>query len=756
MSVSMINNVLPLNAPLSAANATPPSSKLPKQFSNETFTEVISYLTADQKMEIYAKLSQLPDTDRLTQEVADALNQNNLLSPILLNKDFYFYALLALEKGLITGMAFTTAQIFHNTASEHQLDEMQIVPLFKDNQVNPEASDMVDQTSEILSDVKFATKELRTKAVNAILAQKGVPNPQLPSYLSPQEKAKFFEIMKTLPPLEQQYLVVPDNRSRVVSNDLELIINDHILQSLAVRGCGILSRFTINGRQYLAMPSKGMVQAYLIAKFGDNAVTMVTREGLAPFEDMQNMILKGQRPAAIDSSMHPIDKADGYKLVRKFNECFLHDVYHAILMSYIPKEERLKCYGIGVLFQKALKELHSVGEIEDLQAMYASMIDMEHSHYRAMILSGRPITAKVFWETLFFKFAQDNKISKATISKAIAKELVENGDEYRSKYNLGADSLDKLYSQLDFLAHNSLIKSLKTFLNEKVENISFDQLTNFVMNKIKLPEIPLLDLIKIIKNGKSYLVRDAAADTLKIRLASLEFPHQLIQEVWKAAEKIGSAQALYVIRDFIIDRFESFINAQSKLDPKFIEFIRPRLQTAVAFENLIKTAIQTKNRKQVEFLLYGESAIRENINKQFSDGFTLMQSAVFAEDQAMVEYLLSLGAKPNLQKGQMSCSPIMISVSMKNDDLTQLLTLKGGSMTTNELQWMEDAMVNIEKLQRKTDEAAMIPGVVPGGKWTFEDYAKLIAVKEYDRGVNKFLPVLDTVKTNLDDPDVDK
>ncbi len=614
------------NSNINAKGVNPSRAKevsLPPKFSNESSEEVQAYLTPKEKEVRRQKLNQLPNQDKIIDEIVQALDQNHLQSPIFQHSDFYYYSLLALERGKISGLAFTTAQLFHNTLSQHPASDVEIVPLFQGDSANNTAVSMVDQTSELLSGVRFKTQELRNIALKN--ATGNTNTSFVPTHLTPAQRVTFFEMMKSLPDMEKQYLIVPDPHPPVVNERNDLDRNGFINERLSVLGFNVFMHVSKNGQPCRVIPSKGMMQAYLIAKAGHDATTMVTREGLAPFDDMLEMIPKLERPFAIDSPDNPIKSADGHIVIRKLNEGAIHDFYHANIMSSITGFECRKFYALAhiikreiiytssnskesipkknspsssmektfepatLFFTDSILDMTQKQAMEDLQDAFGLIVDMEHTSYQASKWNNLP-TSILEWAVLH------GKSRSKTIARVLAKELVKNGDHYRAVFGIGTDNLSQLMdyfkvNKLDYFttAFESELKeavfgvsdSILSLppLSDKDKQTQRDLLQAFINNKKKDPEITLSDLISKIRHGSSYLIRDRATEEFKLRL-NLSDPIncKYLEDAWLIAEERGAYQALYCVRDFIVSHYSEFIAAQDKFSPAFFSKVTSDLR----------------------------------------------------------------------------------------------------------------------------------------------------------------------------------
>lgn len=467
---------------------------LPNRFSNESFEEVTAYLSADQKNELAERLNRLPNQELISKELVKSIAENTLiqdvrnashpLSQVFFSKDFSDYLFLALRDRKISGLAYTTAQQFHSVLSQHSRNVVQHVSLFQGETINPEAYEMVESSSKVFSGLTFGNPAIQ-KYVEKLALGKESKGAEI-SHMNHEEIRRFFDLMKEIPPFEQQYFLVPDNRSRFVGSIGDTLKSNSITQRFAVFGVEALTRITKNGQNYIVIPSKGMMQAYLVAKFGSDAVTMVTRLGLAPLDDMLDMIQVGQRPYAVDNPKDPIKEADSYVLVQKLMEASHHDFYHALLMSYILKSERVKFYQLARMIKNEINSgMLSPEEQNDFEIMYRRLVDMEHYLFKRAALNREQITEEVTLEAMKLchpkydptKKENENKIPDMEMEKLQQLEKSYRKMKSKSKsenyyYSNGPRKLDDKITLKDLtkFARKSKYKFIKDMALELLED----------------------------------------------------------------------------------------------------------------------------------------------------------------------------------------------------------------------------------------------------------------------------------------------
>jgi len=158
--------------------------------------------------------------------------------------------------------------------------------------------------------------------------------------LTPTERARFATALKALPQSEQQFTVVW--LSEKPAEDSEWKIHNLVSGVLEPTFPGLGGKFEEeNGHSIypIVCPSVGIVQAYLVAKFGENAVTLQPEIGATDRKAYEE---------AFGRDVHPIGMSAPGAAVPNFIDGIkgngpgfsAHDIYHAIRLSQIPKSYR--------------------------------------------------------------------------------------------------------------------------------------------------------------------------------------------------------------------------------------------------------------------------------------------------------------------------------------------------------------------------------------------------------------------------------
>lgn len=721
---------------------------------NESFDEVITYLTELEKQNLLMTLERLPDRDTRIDEIKKALDEGYQLDEIFKQPNFSLYALAALKEEKISGMAFTTSQLFYNVYY-HQPHpaEIRTVQIFDGDAVNEEAHTMVDYTTKIGSGVLIPPDELE-KAMRIfqelVLKENGVKinHPDL----TPEQMVSFFELLRKLPTLEQQYMVVPEPNPPNLS-EKAVYINQRLQQI----GFNIFShQIASDGKVYRVIPSKGMIQSYLLAKAPKEAPLLVTRFQLATIDDMHRMILEDQRPLCLDVTfLGWVEEADHYKCNRKTNDATIHDFYHGNLMADIPRKERLKLYAAADILKQGLKnqleptlkerierafyqkDFISSTVLEKIKKVIDRIIDMEHFEYRIARLLNKKITGSLFWSVIQRCVQmEDSPDASKWIYQCMTKGLIERGDYYRERFELGGVNLKQLLKELkegNIYLQESLVEAL---------NIEINALTFF-------------SLVEKCVKGSSYLVKDKALHEINNRLTL-----ENVELVIDCARVIGSHATLRCVTEFVADHFSEFVKKVSlgEFKQDTTDFMLKRIQTSLHLEYLINNAILKKDHLVFAFLMQGEEFIKSIINKVFTE-WTLLQVALFKMDIGMINYLLMKGATPKLRPGQGSPSPVFIAASSGNIEVSLALVALGGEMTPlEESRFALQAQKAVELYQKvNAQNSYQFTNIEELQQWTVMTQwgigaSNVEALKSQGRGL-EFLPNLDAFSSSVDELD---
>jgi hypothetical protein len=250
----------------------------------------------------------------------------------------------------------------------------------------------------------------------------------MPPFLGDGNKlAEFVRIMRTLPPSEQRFLLVPDiqgDKSPPVVSEKHggNYFEAYISQAITYTGVNVFNRLKMNGQEMRIVSSVGMKQAFLEAQYGPDAVRLkpcIYRSTLSHIRESRILDycdLMVPTPDGEGGSRCPAT-ADGYKAPwYDFTE---HDFYHAILTSAVGRTYRK----VGIILADTVRNLATRAPKEDqrgLKQISGSLIDMEYSRFHHYSLSTSLLSVNAFWLTLNdqFTFLQTKVATRQFLEQA--------------------------------------------------------------------------------------------------------------------------------------------------------------------------------------------------------------------------------------------------------------------------------------------------------------------------------------------------
>lgn len=585
-------------------------------WNNETFDELTKYLKSEDK----DKLQLNNYSPEHLEEITQLIHQADWLSISKIN-DFPLYALFALKEKKISGMEFSTSQIFYNTLTHvDNKNQTEIIPLFnQQGELNPRAEWMIDETMKFFSDSndEFA-KQTIIKLKNTIKPNLFSMFSSLPTvteiqtwetYLkisaelakesdwTPQERQQFFFLIKTLPLSEQYFLLIQDDF------DAAETVTRRINFGL---GFNPLSRLLVNEKPMIMIPSKGMMQSYLYATRGNLAPHLVSRLCLSTWRGAYETMKHNGRDLYISFKplLHLEPKlVDTYASSSRSAEAEKHDgIYHAARFADIPLLMRQFYFEIiDALWPTLTCSSPSKTTLTQLftEAVAKRIIDMENTAYdrrfrnnvfiSKLKLYGSPKYKAIFPKDLSH-YLYDNKYPlwksinsymeqalsalkrRPSCKKKVETEIVEaqwivarkmviifiaNEEEWHRKYNFSIAEL---------------------FLAEKVYNSFLKLLTDAFYThiyEVKSKSLPELELF-IQETSCLYLRDEAERELIKIDLKNaLAF-----------SEKIQSASLANKIYEKFIKNFDDYMK-----EDLFIRLLNT-YPTQLAF--VVKTAAMMK------------------------------------------------------------------------------------------------------------------------------------------------------------------
>lgn len=399
------------------------------------------------------RLSKITDGDllQLVKEIDKFDFQNSQEGSKLLDPQLPNLAMEALRRGLLTTHQAATVMQFWGALQYHQnKNDLQSVELFDGNFNNPVAVELIQETLKFDSTVE-----------------------PTPPYLEGKKFDTFISLMQKLPLSEQRFLLVPDIQGNPSSKELDQQLEagkkrPYISQIIKhSTGINVFGRVNYQGRPTRMVPSMGMMQAFLDAQFGEQAVTIKPRTYLSTDMQLRECGMNDTR-----DMLMPFPNSNGVNRNPKLADYYkapwydfpYHDFYHCIIASGVGKFfRRAAIDAADVVMQladtKLSKEnvLINAASHDDLKRLSSSIIDMEHTSFQHYPLTLKWPKDHVFWMS----------IQVAMTIRPVAKSYKDTLDAFKAIYwNLVA----KYPDQFSIESFKGIIKEMEIFRNRKGGN----------------------------------------------------------------------------------------------------------------------------------------------------------------------------------------------------------------------------------------------------------------------------------------------
>jgi hypothetical protein len=216
--------------------------------------------------------------------------------------------------------------------------------------------------------------------------------------------ALFLEKLKAFPLSEQRFLLVDDLQGNLTSHP-ENPYTATVSQALKVTGVNVFNR--VISKKLRIIPSAGMMQAFLDAQYGDNAVKIKPRISLSTTSHIYDTRLTDTNdlmfstPGEDGNSRCP-EKADGY--LAPWYDFPYHDFYHAICSSAVGKTYRK----VGILASNLIRSYAKIAPSHDQKGLHQlafNFVDMEYPAFHHYVPAAFNITPPImFWLTINVQF----------------------------------------------------------------------------------------------------------------------------------------------------------------------------------------------------------------------------------------------------------------------------------------------------------------------------------------------------------------
>lgn len=327
-----------------------------------------------------------PDKNKITQLV-QALEQRNWVNPLFSSLDeFPYYAMEALNEGMITLEQFTTLMFYrmavqyHKNAKEIRSIALFVIdPLTKAPKPNPVARDLIQRTLrpvQTILDPLYPESELLDETK---------------PHLTDAQVDQFFEKMASKPLSEQQFFIAPDIQDES-SQEISEIVQDLLDRKRTISqdiketvGINVFNRFLLHSpgkpdKKMRMIPSLSMMQIFLDVKF-ENPVKINPVICLSPIEAIWQNARERTRELAITFTNIKLPITADHLYAPAYDFPY-HDFYHAIIASAVP-QKHIEGFLILVEILEQMSEDRQFENIKHIIKEFADRIlDMEKSYYR--------------------------------------------------------------------------------------------------------------------------------------------------------------------------------------------------------------------------------------------------------------------------------------------------------------------------------------------------------------------------------------
>ncbi len=482
----------------------------------EKYRDLIANLSEVQRVKLEDKIGLI--ADHQVETAVEAILRGDLSAPVFKDNDFPLSALLALKEGLIDGLTFSTSQMFGNALNwAKPWTEFEIIPLFNGDAINDRAWRLIKETCKPFMVTQFSHE------IHEIENEYGYEDER--PLLNDDQLKTFFALAKELPAIDRQFLVFretnPINLKETHQTTVSVMINTQAFNAL--------SRISDSetGSPLRMVPSKGIIQALLIAKWGESAPTLISRFLISPSPALAEEIPVNERDFCLNFSHLPlVTKADLRDCDLSLNEVEYHDGYHGYIFGSIPAASRIKFYECAHIFKNWMEEeAHAKSKSRfAFECAFDSIVDMEHGIYtlykKEEIVN---LEEEIFWTSIVHSIIKSSSIYfyihpkahqlkaekvkelfRSKVFKVFVNKIIDYADDYRRK----GIKLDYLLSD-----EKNVIDSNK---EKRKELELLSNQTKKILRK-RFHQKSKDKLVRLSKNRKSYLLREGAKNKLKSR-----------------------------------------------------------------------------------------------------------------------------------------------------------------------------------------------------------------------------------------------
>lgn len=342
----------------------------------QAYASLTRRLTPAQQQEITLLIQQQgKEIDKL----CEAAKSGNLNHPIFDKNNmqqFPCLALAAFKEAKLSSEDFSALMVYWSILKHHDEKEIQTVKLFnEDGNVNPQAQAMLQNTMKL----HYSPKRTSYQS----------------NELSEEQFTQFYEELKNLSPLQQQFWIIEDLQGELhkapyedaVVASLRMANGTTSISQAIFEDTGINTFSRIEGSSKRIIPTLSMVQAFLNAKY-ETPVQLETIIGFGNIEDLRRNGLTLTRIVSLAFPFEEcsnFDRADGFMCHQVYDMTYHDAIYHGDVVSAIPPSHQQAYIFLADAIQEACHHPKYEGNME-IKALseefYNRLVDMEFEVYR--------------------------------------------------------------------------------------------------------------------------------------------------------------------------------------------------------------------------------------------------------------------------------------------------------------------------------------------------------------------------------------
>lgn len=454
------------------------------------------------RKEMAERLEALQSGKSFQKKVKDACNALNTVewnqnNPVFMDPDFDLYIWYAFtqRKFQIGKTQFVTASIFHEASKAPQDKYLaegstaKTMTCFNDQlKINKEAQAIIEGT--------FANSE------------KG--------FMTDAQIKAFWESVGKLPLSERQFLTLStkeDFKSCVTGNMVSMgitilscfkkVVNSQ--KPVKSRKQKLSNPFTVSKTIYTQIvPSFGMMLAFLKVKFGVQEKRINPVFGISTGSDMKRNIFEGMQDMAISNRWSVNLKADNHPAPSILY--MLHDFYHAIIASGMPKDHAIFMIHLVLYMEKKRNEEiiklqknnATPQEIDSKKLEYFGtfnrLTDLEPIDFRDDLRKKRSVDA-LFWATLILSItfgleSSHEKFVKKSIADNIPADKIKSDKSKflaKSLQNITDLVIDYIFTQKKGIQAEVTAQGLieqAAFIKNSVKDNGLKTVSNLLVTKL--------------------------------------------------------------------------------------------------------------------------------------------------------------------------------------------------------------------------------------------------------------------------------